>query len=114
MLKTCSTCKKQKPLDKFYYDKNKTSSRQSACIQCCRDRIARTCERNRKKNEAATIPSQENKKCSVCGNVMPVQNFHKNKCNFDGYTSQCKECISERVSMRREKRKQGEDLPKEK
>jgi hypothetical protein len=42
------------------------------------------------------------KKCSKCGEVKPVSEFHKNKREKDGYCVWCKECVSKYQKAYRE------------
>lgn len=40
--------------------------------------------------------SRDFKKCGICGEVKQADSFYKNKCNTDGLTSSCKECLIRR------------------
>ena len=40
------------------------------------------------------------KKCSTCGKIKPLSEFHKRKDSPDGYRNQCKYCYTERAKSR--------------
>lgn len=40
------------------------------------------------------------KKCNICGEVKPLDDYYKNKHSFDGYAPLCKECHKERMRRR--------------
>ena len=47
----------------------------------------------------------ETKKCSCCGQVLPIENFYKNNRSKDGYAYTCKECSNKRNKVWREYQK---------
>lgn len=47
-----------------------------------------------KKTEIQTINGVEMKRCSHCGELLPLNNFSKSNTSSTGYRSWCKECIN--------------------
>lgn len=56
----------------------------------------------------------ETKKCTKCGEVKAMSQFHKDRYRFDGVNSICKECIKEKTSSyyKKNKEKQKERVLK--
>lgn len=40
-------------------------------------------------------PDARTKKCSECGRVLPISEFHKKKDSKDGYQAMCRSCKAE-------------------
>lgn len=40
-------------------------------------------------------PDTRTKKCSECGRVLPISEFHKKKNSKDGYQAMCRSCKAE-------------------
>ena len=43
------------------------------------------------------------KKCRICGEVLPIENFHKKKISPDGHSNDCKNCMKEISKHHRDK-----------
>ena len=49
-----------------------------------------------KKNRKKINPGFGEKKCSVCGEIRPIEEFHRDNSRLDGHRNECKPCKSDR------------------
>lgn len=56
-------------------------------------------------NETQQETKQETKKCSVCGQVKPLSEYHTNRRNKDGLQVECKECRAKQMREYNERKK---------
>lgn len=61
---------------------------------CGHDRVRTAVEPRapRRGQDSAPVPT-DRKRCSVCRNVLPLEDFHKDRYNADGRRSRCKKCV---------------------
>ena len=57
-------------------------------------------------SEYTTEIPEEHKRCSKCGEVLPITDFHKNPNMAKGRLHQCKKCVSEACRIHREKNRE--------
>ena len=101
--KRCSLCKIILPLEDFSKDKRNKDGRTSACKKCLYNyELERTGKIKKDKIPSESkIPSEdkipsESKKCNICEQIKPLNEFHRNKNMKDGYLNMCKECKRKR------------------
>lgn len=92
-LKSCSKCKKIKPLKAFHKDPQKATGYASSCADCHRER--------RRKKAAAWHADRERiqdmiskgfSECLSCSKVKPLAEFEKSSKRLGGVTRKCLEC----------------------
>lgn len=88
-LKTCSACKKVKPLDEFYKARSKVDGLHHQCKPCGSKSSKARRERKRAANNYV-IPVE--KKCSVCKATLPADHFYRNYARDDNLDWSCKAC----------------------
>jgi hypothetical protein len=119
--KTCSACGQDKPLEQFHRDKISRDGRTHDCAQC---RTARAWQwqrdhpeylearRERRRVAAAAKPKPildtTSKRCSLCKQTKPLDQFNRNHHTRDGRHSHCQLCARARVSAW-QKKKLAED-----
>lgn len=81
----CNVCKQGKPLTEFYRRTSNNCGYTRKCKQC----FAKELEDKRRKAKY--------KKCKECGEIKPVENFHKSN-THDGYYPYCNDCIKRKNS----------------
>jgi hypothetical protein len=92
-MKTCPSCQISCPAKDFY----RNSSRKDGLASYCKDCF----EAKRKKHTARNIekvrlnPPTGKKQCSRCLNKKSLEEFVKNRNNFDGLACECKSCMKE-------------------
>ena len=103
----CTCCGKLLHQSYFYYNtKNRYYSR--TCTAC-----ASAMKSERKKQQQDQIQrTMTEKKCSHCGKVQPVENYHPNPKMADGLMSICKQCVKD-IRMEAVKRKKRDGNPVE-
>ena len=78
-MKKCSQCKEEKDETEFFKDSNKKSGYQSRCKECKKPTIKKY------NNIIEDITKLEgDKKCSICKEDKPKQDFSKDKTSKDG------------------------------
>lgn len=87
-LKRCSKCGIEYPATPEYFTRCK-SSKDGLYWRC------KTCRKEERINHVPTLPMPEEKQCNKCGIIKPIREFHKQKCNPDGYHHTCKACRAE-------------------
>ena len=98
-MKTCSSCKQEKPLDE-YYNANNKRNKQSMCILCYKGYLKAWRESRKAQPQSVIVTS---KVCNDCGLEKPSSQFGKRSINLDKKNDYCKPCWSER-SIRAQKR----------
>ena len=98
MIKKCSTCKSEKPLEEFYRSKNEKYGRHGRCITCSKakslsdsvreSKNAYNRARSRKYGTGFTQEDFDSKldeqgnKCAICGTDKPTaKNWHADHCH---------------------------------
>lgn len=46
-------------------------------------------------------PDPNKKRCTICKQVLGLENFHKNRSKHDGLATECKICVNEKSRLRR-------------
>lgn len=100
--KTCSRCGKEKPLDIMHWTRTKST----------KDGFHTICKSCRNKTNKVIIPVDESdgfRICSKCKMRKPlnIDYFKKNKQNYKGYNTICRECTSKRDKIKRGTYKEG-------
>lgn len=109
--KKCAKCQEEKSKDDFGKDKNRTDGLSCYCKPC---KSAKTKEygrkiREKKENSETIIPSEiQEKKCTKCEELLPLENFHAKTGSKDEKQPICKKCVNEAKKESRLKHK-GED-----
>ena len=91
-LKICSKCSQEKTADCFAKCAAKTDKLAVWCRECYSKEYEKRKRKNQEIVKAATPP--KNKKCTVCGEIKPIESFSKKSCEKDGYSYCCKSCAS--------------------
>jgi hypothetical protein len=87
-LKLCTRCKIEKFIGEFSLRKNSPDGHRGVCKEC----------RNKEHIERIKLVRSKPKiivyeiKCTKCGIIKDINNFHKNLNNSDGYCHTCKKC----------------------
>ena len=99
--KRCSLCKTILPLEDFSKDKRSKNGRTSACKKCLRKYELERKGKVRKDKIPSEdkIPSKE-KKCNICEQIKPLNDFARNCKSKDGYLNFCKECKNKKQRKR--------------
>lgn len=94
--RVCNKCKVEKTLtsESFYRDSSRACGFEFSCKECEKTRRK---ERYKRVSEREKEKSPKNRKCSKCGldKDLNLKSFYRQKDDKHGFTSQCKECISE-------------------
>lgn len=89
MTKKCTRCGEEKELEEFGSKKSSIDGRDTRCKKCLaeikREWVARP------KKEKEVIPDGFHK-CSKCGEIKPIETFHKRARCKDGYSHVCMVC----------------------
>lgn len=103
----CKCCGKLLPKTYFYYN-TKDGYRHRACVSC----ETKKKEEQKKRQQQKIQETMTEKKCSHCGKVQPVENYHPNPKMADGLMSICKQCVKD-IRMEAVKRKKRDGNPVE-
>lgn len=95
--KACSVCKMFKSLDEFPRDNRAKDGRASNCKQCQSAKRKAWADKQESKPKvsdvrATAILQAGEKRCSKCGEVKPLTEYHKDARNKDGFYGHCKAC----------------------
>lgn len=90
-IKRCCTCRKEKHLTEFYYNKVSPDGR----IKRCKDCNAQYAEKAQNAREQHDTPIPNEKYCPQCDTTRPNNQFWKNKCRKDGLNNICSFCAAE-------------------
>ena len=124
----CKDCRHEIKMNGGKYKEEKIETPQNKiCPQCNIDKLAieywkNTCRKDGLNNICKTCSKEQDKKvietekvtskfkiCSKCKvSKITIENFHKRKKSFDGYTGVCNICTNLRSKISKEKRKQKE------
>jgi hypothetical protein len=100
--RTCKECEAVKKAADFY---RKKSTRDGYDIVCkvCRRAQQKEADKARRADAKASQPppAPAEKRCTLCGLVQPISEFHKRIGSPDGHRSQCKRCRNEEESSRK-------------
>jgi hypothetical protein len=88
--KPCTVCHTTKPLDEFHYAKDHTDGRENRCKIC-----ATRLQEEHIKNKRETEPIPEEKPCTECKEIFPLDNFYVDAQKFDGRGTKCKDCFKQ-------------------
>lgn len=89
-MKQCTNCKIQKSLDLFYKSKKSRDGYENQCKSC---RVKKM--NNTRNNRCISSPLLKAKKCGTCEEIKFAKDFFKQKRNWDGLDTICKNCCSE-------------------
>lgn len=95
MLKQCTECELEKPREEF-------SKRQWANPSITR---CKSCSRKKERREILSLKDKEgnitHRECATCFQVLPLENFYKNKTKSLLCEASCKDCEKERKLLTR-------------
>jgi hypothetical protein len=86
--KLCVRCNRELPVSAFYSQPAAKDGYRRYCKWCYREVSGRDY------NQVVTPASEGYKRCSSCGEIKLLNEFHKQKSTRDGYRNQCKLCRS--------------------
>ena len=95
-IKKCSKCGKVKILDEFSKKSSSKDGKDSRCKSCRKEYYAQ--QKTILQRDGYKVITE--KKCSVCGEVKPADEFYKDARSKDGKRSQCKSCEKEHNAQR--------------
>lgn len=87
--KECRRCGERKPVADFSVNSKSADGRMHWCKSCHREYNAK---RRSQKPRREPDPSLTHKRCSTCGDRLPVSQFAINRASHDGYQYQCRAC----------------------
>lgn len=98
-MKRCRDCSEEKPLEDFPPSKKNRDGRGSYCRPCMRVRATasyrkRMAEQGRDLRERLDIPGH--RRCPDCGQVLPLEEFPRNRRDALGRGRYCKPCHNQR------------------
>jgi len=97
--KSCNICNETQPLENFYKAKDHVDKHENTCKKCAKKRQEEYIEIKRE-----TIPLPDEKICTGCNIIYPLDNFYEDKQKFDKKGTKCKECFK-KVQVREDKEK---------
>jgi hypothetical protein len=89
--RTCTGCGERKPLDQFGPNPMGAHGRTAQCRACYNIRNRRNAEIH--KQYGISILRTE-KRCPVCGETKPAEQYNKARRRPDGLTDRCRSCIA--------------------
>jgi len=92
---TCVQCCREQPIKEFYIKDKETGRRDRTCRDC-RMKNSGVVEIG-KQRFSDLIGKKGFRRCSVCKNIKPLNEYAKQKGNYLGHASNCKECNSKAV-----------------
>ena len=118
----CRICGLTLPIKMFNKNKERKNGYYNFCKNCQKNKIKEIEKRwEQERNKARfefSLDEVLEKKCKICGKILPVSKFWKRRASKDGYGHYCKECESNKIKKRNKllkKRSFPEELiPKEK
>lgn len=87
----CTRCKEVKLLEEFNRSRTRKNGRASQCESCQNERAKAYRDSIRDRPIFHTEP-KETKRCYGCKETKPIEEFHRNSKQKDGYSTRCKEC----------------------
>ena len=100
--KKCSKCGEVKDVKEFYKHKSRKDKLCSYCKACISEYGKRRSTKNIELRNDSDFKRVTEKKCSKCGKIKDVNEFHKGGCNVDGLQPQCKLCKKEQYNKNKE------------
>ena len=111
--KRCTICKEIKPLEGSFYFRTDRSEYTSQCYDCTKKK-----KKNKKTNyelsQAYELAKDNLKKCGVCLEIKPFDDFGKSKKGLFGLMWNCKSCKSKQDKEYRDKPENKERLLEDK
>lgn len=118
--KTCRKCGKSKPLGDFYANRQGFDGRSARCKDCEAETLwkarltalgtepspQQVVVWQQRRAERTALPALGKKRCRVCGQVKPLEEFPRSKSHRDGRDSACGACVKEIARQRRAKSEQ--------
>lgn len=98
--KVCSRCRMEKPETEFNKFSPEAAERYrtiltSRCKSCCADTQREIISRRKKKLSEGLCVAPSSKKCLICGESKPIDDFGINRSAPDGHSMYCKPCNRE-------------------
>ncbi|MFA5715611.1 MAG: hypothetical protein WC998_07720, partial [Candidatus Paceibacterota bacterium] len=90
-MKTCSSCRIEKPIDAFSKSKNMSDGLSSWCKACVTEYYLNTTEGRRRIVHEQSGPGY--KKCVQCGEDKPLEDFYYKSSGWLNTSAKCKDCI---------------------
>ena len=118
----CRICKRVLPISNFSKSRDMKKGYYSHCKDCHKKmdkEFQKRWENERKKKMLEfTLETSLEKKCNICGKVLPLSKFWPRRASKDGYSHYCMDCSSKKAKKRKEfLKKRGfpeEKIPDEK
>lgn len=101
-MKRCCTCRKEKPTDKFYFNKKNGDGLEKRCKEC-KTTIYHTLLKS-KEQKGGIVPDE--KHCRQCETTKPNTDFWKDKGTKDGLHAVCSDCAKADVQKKRDAEKE--------
>lgn len=100
--KVCFACKQSKPISSFQRDFQKGDSWRTWCRDCraAKERKYRAAWRKRREGCAEPV----SKRCSKCGENLPIDQFARDRARPDGFHVWCKSCRNPLARQQRKRR----------
>jgi hypothetical protein len=106
MTRRCPDCDQDKPLDEFWRNKSSSDGRATYCIPCFKRRNRAASERRAmREGRAMREPSNRpihiadgERYCPSCQQVLPIEDFVRNRRTKSGFGSYCRPCQRAKVA----------------
>jgi hypothetical protein len=112
----CRICNRVLPIEMFSRDKERKKGYYNYCKDCHKQREKEAEKHWKRKRQQASFEFSLNvvteKKCKICGKVLPISMFWNRQASKDGHNHYCKDCESKKIKERN-KRLKEQGFPKE-
>jgi len=95
----CAKCKEWFDVSNFYYCKKSPTGYQYECKQCLKNYKKQYINNkmpNYEEDDYKNIDIPKMKKCTKCGEILPITHFYKSTITKDGYYDKCYNCCNTR------------------
>ena len=114
VVKHCRECQLEQQRQRYYNKKESVKEGENFCPTCQRifnendfiGNVCKLCSEKRVREKEVKAKAGVKKVCSICKKRLPLFDFYKKKTGY--YSSECKNCSSERLKETRKKNKYDE------